>query len=81
MKIRNRGLSAVVSAAVLLSSVVPVYGMEEKDETPSEKEEVIYVTLNTDGSVKHTYVVNSFDGGEIVDYGNYSSVKLSLIHI
>ena len=76
MKIRNRGLSAVVSAAVLLSSVVPVYGMEEKDETPSEKEEVIYVTLNTDGSVKHTYVVNSFDGGEIVDYGNYSSVKM-----
>lgn len=76
MKIRNRSLPVVVSAAVLLSSAIPVYGMEEKKENSSAKEEVIYVTLNTDGSVKNGYVVNSFDGGEIVDYGNYSSVKM-----
>lgn len=76
MKIRNRSLPVVVSAAVLLSSVVPVYGMEEKVEKSSAKEEVIYVTLNTDGSVKNGYVVNSFEGGEIVDYGNYASVKM-----
>ena len=76
MKIRNRSLPVVVSAAVLLSSAVPVYGMEEKNEKSSTKEEVIYVTLNTDGSVKNGYVVNSFDGGEIVDYGNYTSVKM-----
>ncbi len=76
MKIRNRSLPVVVSAAVLLSSAIPVYGMEEKKENSSAKEEVIYVTLNTDGSVKNGYVVNSFDGGEIVDYGNYTSVKM-----
>lgn len=41
----------------------------------SEKEEVVYITLNADGTLKNTYVVNSFAGGEITDYGAYTSVK------
>lgn len=43
-----------------------------------EKEEVVYVNLDNDGSVEHVYVVNIMDlkeGQEFTDYGNYSSVK------
>lgn len=32
--------------------------------------------MASDGTLKNTYVVNSFYGGEITDYGNYSSVKM-----
>ena len=44
----------------------------------TQKEEVIYVNLNGDGSVDHIYAVNIFDmqtGGRITDYGSYSSVR------
>jgi len=41
----------------------------------TEKEEVVYANLNYDGSVENVYVVNSFDGGKIVDYGKYSKVQ------
>ena len=40
------------------------------------KEEVVYVLPNADGSIDKVYAVNSFDGGDITDYGEYSSVKL-----
>ncbi len=42
------------------------------------KDENVYVTLNSDGSVSGIYVVNEFSsekGGEISDYGDYTSVK------
>ena len=39
------------------------------------KEEVVYGILNPDGSVENIYVVNSFEGGLITDYGNYSEVS------
>lgn len=45
-------------------------------DTPSEKEEVVYVNLYSYGAVKDIYTVNIFDGGEITDYGNYEDVKL-----
>jgi len=44
----------------------------------TQKEEVVYVNLYTDGSVDHVYAVNIFDmqtGGRITDYGSYSSVR------
>ena len=44
----------------------------------TQKEEVIYVNLNGDGSVSHVYAVNIFDmqtGGRITDYGSYYSVR------
>lgn len=44
-------------------------------EVPTEKEEVIYCILKNDGSVNGVYAVNSFKGGDITDYGNYTSVK------
>ncbi len=42
----------------------------------AEKEEVVYVMTDADGSVDSVYVVNSFSGGNITDYGGYTSVKL-----
>ena len=41
------------------------------------KDEVIYTLLNSDGSKREVYVVNSFENaqGEIVDYGSYESVR------
>lgn len=42
------------------------------------KEEVVYVNLKPDGSVKEINVVNSFElqqNGEIVDYGEYQSLR------
>lgn len=47
-------------------------------QTNALKEEVVYVNLNHDGSVENIYVVNGFTTngtGEIVDYGDYESVK------
>lgn len=38
------------------------------------KEEVIYAVLNAQGAVDGLYAVNIFEGGDILDYGDYSSV-------
>ncbi|BCN29177.1 coiled-coil domain-containing protein [Anaeromicropila herbilytica] len=49
-----------------------VYAAEQNN----GKEEVVYGILNNDGSVNGVYVVNIFDQkGNIIDYGNYSSVR------
>lgn len=42
------------------------------------KDEVVYATLSPDGIGKELYIVNSLEvseGGQVVDYGKYSSVK------
>ena len=40
------------------------------------KEEVIYINLASNGSVKDVYAVNIFGSGDITDYGDYSSVEI-----
>lgn len=45
----------------------------------SEKEELIYALLDTDGSVENIYVTNVFEGTtqrEIVDYGQYEEIEV-----
>lgn len=76
MKIIKRALPVVLSAALVVGTATPVFAVESTGGTPSQKEEVIYITLAADGSVKNTYVVNSFDGGSITDYGDHASVKI-----
>jgi X-X-X-Leu-X-X-Gly heptad repeat protein len=56
---------------MLFISVIPV----SAEEAPSPKEEVVYGLLNLDGSVNDLYVVNIFNGGAIIDYGNYSEIR------
>lgn len=57
-----------------LTCLVPASAAEV---TP-EKQEIIYVNLNTDGSLSDAYAVNLFDleqAGTVVDYGDYTSVR------
>lgn len=64
-------LSIFLTIILLLSSTSQVLA----ESTPSPKEEVVYGILNLDGSVNNLYVVNIFDGGKIIDYGNYSDLR------
>lgn len=41
----------------------------------SRKEEVVYANLDENGNVTGIYVVNSFQGGKITDYGTYSTIR------
>lgn len=62
----------IISGALALSMVMAI----PLNVSSRSKEEVIYVMAGADGTVNSVYAVNSFDGGEIIDYGDYSSVKL-----
>ncbi len=58
--------------AILLLSTLTISALSA--DTAAGKEEVVYGVLNSDGSVQQVYVVNSFQGGSIADYGDYSTV-------
>lgn len=62
-------ISLILINILLLISVAPISAA-----TPSTKEEVVYGILNHDGSVDSLYVVNIFDGGNIIDYGIYNTL-------
>ena len=64
----------LLSSAILLSTATGAFASTES--ASSEKEEVIYINLNSAGDVSKAYAVNIFNGGgNITDYGSYSSVK------
>ncbi len=67
--IKRIGLCSL--SALLLMPCITV-----KAEETNEKEEVVYVMMDSNGNQKNTNVVNIFNGGDIIDYGNYSSVKM-----
>ena len=67
---------AGVLVAVLALSILPMSAFAATENTP--KEEVVYINLNADGSVKEINVVNIFDldtDGKIIDYGKYESLR------
>lgn len=75
MKHAKRILS-LLTAALLMITMVPVSALAAAENTP--KEEVVYINLNGDGSVKEINVVNIFDldaDGKIIDYGKYESLR------
>ena len=76
MKILKRVLPMTLASLLVLNSAIPAFAADTSGVAPSEKEEVIYITLDASGTLKNTYVVNSFSGGSITDYGNYASVKM-----
>ena len=65
-------ISFAISAILLFSVVLPA---SAADRLPSQKEEVVYGILGLDGSVKNVYVVNIFNSGDVVDYGEYTKVE------
>ena len=69
---------ALVLCAALFFSCFPISVFATQKEANTPKEEVVYISLAADGSVKNIYVVNIFDldeDGRIVDYGRYESLR------
>ena len=64
----------VIFLAILMATniTIPVFAAEND----SPKEEIVYIMSDADGTVNNINVVNIFDGGNISDYGDYSSVKM-----
>ncbi|HHW31537.1 MAG TPA: hypothetical protein GXX20_07695 [Clostridiaceae bacterium] len=67
-------LTFLVTFILLFTSCIQVSPVLAQDNS-SQKEEVVYGILNLDGSINNLYVVNILNGGEIVDYGNYSDIR------
>ncbi len=74
MKKSKKIISVFFAMLLFANMTMSVCAAETQEST--EKEENVYITLSADGSVKDIYVVNTFDGGDIVDYGDYNSVKI-----
>ena len=85
MMMRKKQLLLVVMAFIVLlpsflvSANTTEYVKAEKiDGKLTSKDEVVYATLKANGDLGEIYVVNTLDvaqAGEILDYGEYSSVK------
>lgn len=83
----KRFVIILLSIFLILSGTLPVTansGKAEKDADTDNagkvvgKDEVVYATLSPQGKEKELYIVNSLEvskAGQVVDYGNYSSVK------
>lgn len=71
---KNKIITMVLAAALTSSSATSILAYAEVTAN-SNKEEVIYINLNDDGSVEGTYAVNIFEDKNIIDYGQYSSIK------
>ena len=65
---KKKILSAFLAVSMLETTALPAFA--------TGKEEVVYVSAGSDGNIDNVYIVNSFNGGDITDYGEYSSVKL-----
>lgn len=73
--IKKLYLYAVLALVFSMVLSIPAKAIDMSD---FSKEENVYVLLDNDGSVKNTYVVNSFTiekPGTIYDYGSYDSVR------
>ncbi|MGN0513784.1 MAG: hypothetical protein ACI4GD_05850 [Lachnospiraceae bacterium] len=74
MKQYKRIIAAFLALLLMLQITVPALAQESN--TP--KEEVVYISLNQDGSVREIYVVNIFaldENGRIIDYGEYETLR------
>lgn len=72
MKYVKKMTAVSTSILMVASMVVPALA----GETASEKEEVIYIMTDASGQVNDIQAVNIFAGGNVTDYGDYSSVKM-----
>ena len=85
---KNKIIALVLVAGIIGSIASPVSVLAENtvisdtledtgsnDTENTDKEEVVYINLNNNGSVDKVYAVNIFDSKNIIDYGNYSEVR------
>ncbi|MGN0395584.1 MAG: hypothetical protein ACI4EF_09480, partial [Coprococcus sp.] len=71
-----RKIIALLLTIIIMITILPVSASATEENT--SKEEVVYINLNADGSVKEINVVNIFDmdkSGKITDYGQYESLR------
>lgn len=74
----QKGIAGVLAAVMVVSGAVAAgggtcaYAAQTGD---NGKEEIVYGILDANGTVEGIYVVNSFAGGDIRDYGDYATVK------
>ncbi len=71
-------LKKIISCLILSALVFGVCSTSLFAASNTPKEEVVYVNLASDGSVKNIYVVNIFEmdsAGTVVDYGSYSQLR------
>ncbi|MBE6992810.1 MAG: hypothetical protein E7430_09640 [Ruminococcaceae bacterium] len=74
MKYKSKKAAA---AALVFALLLCTFTASASVSEPLAKEEVVYASLSTDGSVSGVYVVNSFELDEdtvVTDHGQYSSV-------
>lgn len=71
----TKGTALTLSMCIASGVTAPIYASTNTT-TASEKEEVIYCIADANGDVSDVEVVNIFDSGNIVDYGDYSNVKM-----
>lgn len=72
MKRHTRLIAASLAVILACIPIVPAFASE----AASEKEEVIYITTDASGHVASVNAVNVFGRGNVVDYGDYSDIKL-----
>ncbi len=72
MKTVRKITAAALSVLLLGALTAPVFA----ETAPSQKEEVIYIMTDASGKVTDMEAVNIFSGGDIIDYGDYSHVKM-----
>jgi len=81
---KKQVLPAVIAAFLLFPSFLVKADSADQAEAKNvdgklaSKDEVVYATLNAAGDLEEIYVVNTLDvvqAGEILDYGNYRSIK------
>lgn len=72
INITKRAMAAVTAMSVVGTMATDVYAAENED----GKEEVVYISTDECGNVTDVNVVNIFDGGDVTDYGDYSTVQI-----
>lgn len=70
-RITKQIIAVCLSALMICTLLIPAYA----ESTSAGKEEVVYVTLNADGTVSCISIVNIIYGGAVRDYGSYTSVR------
>ena len=72
MKTYKKALAFGLTVLMTTATAMPASAAE----TSSHKEEVVYIMTQSNGTVDDIDVVNIFSGGDITDYGDYTSVKV-----
>lgn len=71
MKKTNKIIAGTLSCLMTSTMLTPIAANETLP-----KEEVVYIMTDANGNVDNINVVNIFNGGDIIDYGDYTAIKM-----